>query len=242
MISAEIISRFGIPDWTRAGDYPAREDTTDRVWRWEFLRRRAAYREAWDHWSARELRSHGDLNCALTNDPNEMRQRFGVSVIYDPRKKISDHLLMQLLTPAYGFGVFHHPDGPLMKGAFLAKHLGGTFLSREAERRRKLAESHEDAGLVDYRFDASKPIGPQITKAKEYLLRRQAALHGKRNTLRPNRDSWQLFLRVLDARDCEAGWRRIGNVFWPGEDIENMKDKARRTHQEAERVRDNFPI
>ena len=54
--AAEIQARWGIPDWTRAEEYPdaKAKQITERMWRWEFLRRQPSYRrrfeiaERWD--------------------------------------------------------------------------------------------------------------------------------------------------------------------------------------------------
>jgi hypothetical protein len=48
MNAAGIQARWGIPDWTRAEDYPDPVQITDRVWRWEFRRRQLKYREKWN--------------------------------------------------------------------------------------------------------------------------------------------------------------------------------------------------
>jgi hypothetical protein len=93
---------------------------------------------------------------------------------------------------------------------------------------------------VDYRFTITEPLEPQIRKARELLMRLQEERLGKKkNTPRPSRELWPLYLRVLDARECGASWKSIGKTLW-GSDA--AKDKARRTYESAIGVRDNFPI
>jgi hypothetical protein len=80
-----------------------------------------------------------------------------------------------------------------------------------------------------------------VAKARDYLLRIQEEYYGRRNTRRPSCELWPLYLRVLDARDGGASWQRIGRALWPN-DAGDTKNKARRTHEQAAGVRDNFPL
>jgi hypothetical protein len=95
--------------------------------------------------------------------------------------------------------------------------------------------------LVDYRFSLAEPLGPQIQRAAGVLRKAQEEGYGTKNTSRPSRELWPLYLRILDARECDASWKEIGQVFWPN-DKGSVKDKARHTHEQARAVRDNFPI
>ena len=81
---AEIQSRWGIPDWTQAKNYP--DKMTDLEWRWEFLRRRADYRDLWDQWKASGRARPDKFTVEVAN------LKFGVSEIYDPRCHMSDDL------------------------------------------------------------------------------------------------------------------------------------------------------
>ena len=89
---------WGLPDWTNPKAYPA--DLTYRVWRWEFLRRRNDYREAWDRWKnyatiAPPIVPTRGLLSALPYDLKtetwepDMKGRFGVHDIYDPRESFA---------------------------------------------------------------------------------------------------------------------------------------------------------
>ena len=51
-------SEWGVPDWGDATAYPKPGEITDRLWRWEFIRRMPDYREAWDRASRNEYERH----------------------------------------------------------------------------------------------------------------------------------------------------------------------------------------
>ena len=173
----------------------------------------------------------GGILTALTDDAQMARLRFGVSVIYDPRHRFDDWAAWQIFLHAHGHAHFPSSAGPL--------HLGPVSFRTEAEleneiqRRSAIDNAYKDAGIIDYRFSLGKPLEPQLAKARHHLLKIQAELHGKKNTPRPSRELWPLYLRALDARDCGASWERIGKAFWPSDKGE-VKDKARRAHDRAD--------
>ena len=235
------------PDWTRVADYPDSTTTTHREWRWEFLRRRPDYREAWEKYQGKGRPSpvmlggaHG-VFYALTDDVDGTRLRFGVSVIYDPCCKLTDDLIWRagVFHPVSGCGVTSHPDSALRLGAALASRPGS--VDQEMQRLSDRIAAERDAGIQDYRFNIAEPLEPQLTKARNYLRRIQEERFGKINTRRPSCELWPLYLRVLDARDSGASWQRIGRILWPS-DAGETKNKARRTYDSAVGVRDNFPI
>ena len=111
----------------------------------------------------------------------------------------------------------------------------------EAERYRKFEDAKEDAGIIDIRFDLTKPLSTQMRRCENFLLRMQRDFNAKQlNARRPSRELWSIYLRVLDARDCSTSWTKIGAHFWPGREGD-LKDKARRTYEQAVSVWDNFP-
>jgi hypothetical protein len=96
--AAEIQARWGIPNWTRAEDYPAK--MTDLEWRWEFLRRRPGYRDLGDYYKRRgQVLLPIDGTGASWVLPAEVTAEslrllaFGMRVMYDPRVRMSDDFL-----------------------------------------------------------------------------------------------------------------------------------------------------
>ena len=116
-------------------------------------------------------------------------------------------------------------------------------LDQEMELLEQDLADRREAGLVEYCFSLALPLEPQINKARRSLIKQQEELFGKVSTPRPSREMWSLYPRVLDARDCGASWSLIGETLWPKDDERcDLKHKARRTHEQAAQVRDNFPI
>ena len=235
--SAEIQSRWGIPDWTRAENYP--EKMTDLEWRWEFLRRHPDYRNAWLEWRGKRrnkwplpvMGEGADITYVLTDNMDEIRTRFGVSVLYDPRVSMSEDVISRA-------GIFY--TRPVSVDHESLVRLGAALAARHDSVEEAIRRVHQDSdGFVDYRFNITEPLEPQLKKARAYLSLEQSERHGKKNAYRPSRELWPLYLRVLDARECGASWTTIGKGLW-GSDT--TRDKARRTYECAVGVRDNFPL
>jgi len=239
----DIRARWGLPDWTKPEDYPAK--ATDPLWRWEFLRRRPDYREAWDQWEAFFQRDDGGVVYAITDEPVRMELKFGVSVIYDPRQQLDEWTAWQLFRDAHGcLKPVRSSAQDLRRGADIARREaeeGYNLLDIEIAWQQDMEEACKEAGLMDYSFNIRKPLKPQIEKAFEHLLVLQEELHRKENTPKPSRELWPTYLRILDAHDCGVGWGTIGKTLWPTNEG-STKDKARRTHSLAEGVRDKFPV
>lgn len=231
-------ARWGLPDWTKPGDYPS--EATDYQWRWEFLRRRPDYREEWDQWEGFFQREQEGIVYAITDEPILMELKFGVSVIYDPRQQLDAGKVRHLFNAAEpGVSPVRFSADDIRRGAELAGNPGE--LEIQIEWRQEMEKACRAAGLTAYHFNIRKPLGPQITKAHEQLLCLQEELHRKENTPRPSRELWPTYLRVLDARDSGTSWPTIGKLLWP-DDGGDVKHKARNTHRSAVGVRDNFPL
>ncbi len=176
------MARWGLPDWRIVEGYPV--SLTDRIWRWEFLRRRPAYREAWLNWQ-NSVETEGGIVAAVTDNHEAVIGQFGVPVLYDPSVQFDDWVLMQLFRPASGFIVRYDP------------------------------KRRDDMRFADYQFDLTRPLEPQMTKARRHLEHLQKEIHGKQNTPKPRRNNWCLFLRALDARDCRATFSEMTKTFGP---------------------------
>lgn len=245
--SLDVQARWGIPDWTEAKAYPNPEDTTDLVWRWEFLRRRPDYRDAWEgrantvlEWLAPYATVVADADTASRLLTRQLK--FGVSILHDPGHPMSDEELREATVfDAEAFGI----ATPIRLDTLipLTASLGPTALDVLCWKRQAL----QAAGMVDYQFHLAEPLGPQIKRARIELGRRQAAIFGTKNTSRPRRHNWPMFLRALDARDSSATYAEMAVKFWPnkwrcGGDKEKTEQSARDTHIQAIRLRDNFPL
>jgi len=211
--AAEIQARWGIPNWTRAEDYPI--EMTDRAWRWEFLRRNPVYRRDWEALEARGLTVRilgepGFIEVASFTDDTNWHMYF------NPKCHLTDNILD--LLEAVNVDVNY-------------------VVSRDRKPTPRLPLNNPK--FVEYQFNIAEPLGPQIRKAQSDLLQAQEVLSGRKSTPRPSRELWSLYLRLLDARECDASWRTIGRTLY-GSDT--ACQKARRTFDCAVVVRDNFPI
>jgi hypothetical protein len=189
------VTPWGVPDWqdVRAYSFPA--DTPDRVWRWEALRRRPDYRAAWNHCAEvfGGVRKNG-VCYAFTDNPEDVRRRFGVSVIHDPRRVMPEHYL-SFFTRAFAVAAVGDPVVPATLGLV-------------------------PLGFADFRFDLARPLNPQLENAKKHLLAVQAKMTGGvKNTQRPRRNQWATYLRTIDARDAGASWAEIAEVLGVSKDI-----------------------
>ncbi len=77
-------SPWGVPDWRNASAYPTADTTPERIWRWEFLRRREDYRNDWHACKHETYEYFKELNgpekTLLPDDPRFVVERNGFAV------------------------------------------------------------------------------------------------------------------------------------------------------------------
>lgn len=182
--------KWGLPDWREADEYPS-PDATMRLWGWEFLRRRDDYRGLWNTYAEYAEQGPDGVLRSVTNEVEALRTRFGLSLMVDPKVQFSDFDLAQMFWPAFGYGqTIRSPEG---------------------------ADHDRDAGKKPIVFDLTRPIEPQLAKARAYLLRIQDECGGRPISPKNRIQNWPNFLRVLDARECGATWQFIAETIWPGQ-------------------------
>jgi hypothetical protein len=211
------MAELGLPDWRIRTEYPDPDSTTVREWWWEFTRRRPDYRQAWvdaapnNKWGYR---------CAA--DVDAWRLKFEMSVIYDPSQSFTDWELMQMRYPA--------------NAGWQPSALDPKALNMHNSRKRAEA-AH---GLYRYSFDLTRPLSPQIERAKRQMALIQAELYPSVTSRRLLKKLWPDYLRALDARDNGATYAEIAAELNPL-DAES-EFWARDRCEAAIRLRDNFPI
>lgn len=186
---------LGVPNWHDASAYPAADTTTPAQWRWQFLRRRPDYREAWlEHYDECQLRFDAMDAQGLLDDRHRYRavgstfravcEPFNVERIAAPW---ADDPGLNFWRKSYGW----------------AKGTPSQNVSIESLVDQ--SEQHEAAGIVLLAFDTTRAFDEQIEAIRHHFEARQKDRHGA--VLRPQRQhkrKWSTYLRAIDARDQEA--------------------------------------
>jgi hypothetical protein len=190
--------RWGVPDWRDPEAYE--KHRTARQWRWEFLRRRADYREDWllryepsrRRWLAAYqstrlppgVTSWEERFRHFAYGSLETKERYGLVTLLDPSLDASDRLLMHVMA------------------------VTAAYFIRSAIAEDELL-SMEKHGRSAYVFDLNEPIGAQIELARKNLQLMQSDMAVDLAQQRKHLDKWPLYLRVIDARDTGATWDAI---------------------------------
>ena len=213
------MNEWGTPDWQNVASYGETTRWSSYRWHWEFLRRRQDIRTEFqslaDETYQRKLMLFKECPDAFPDGrvlrPDEPGFGVTTSLIRGSR---SNHLP----NPTIG-------DQPELSIWFDSPGVS-VFYSEEAP------EGYE---RVD--FDLSKPLGPQLAAAKEFLEECQQSVLGKKLQKRQHKSKWLTYLRVLDGREQGASWSELSEILL------NMRDDpqaARDVYQQAEALRFNF--
>ena len=176
----------------------------------------AADREAYE----RLARAQGTpldvfFDAAPTDDPDGLRRKFNMSTVLDPGKDHDDWTLLQHNYPT-GRIARHNGAHGVRYGAWLAANGGEAAVEEEAKRRDAQARANEDVGIFSYVFDVSAPLGQQLDRARDHLLRMQREMFGDVNTRRPRRISGRFTCgRSTRATRGRPTWPSAP-TFWPG--------------------------
>jgi hypothetical protein len=92
-------------------------------------------------------------------------------------------------------------------------------------------------------FDLTKPIEPQISHARDALIRKQgvwARRYGLEEDQKPNfrPAEWMEYLRILDARGAGVSQKEIGEALFPDLDYGTARDRVRKREKRAKELRD----
>ncbi len=223
-------------NWTDEKTYPEPESLNDTFWRWEFLRRRADYREDWEKY----YQSTYEFDVACANDPKfPTRYRKKVVTPDHPAFKarmpnsLEKYHLSGLPNPAIAkpwmlsfdsnHGRIYFGQGPDWLG-------GGEEIS--------LCLSEWRVAAV---FDLKKPLLPQLDKVKVDLLEWQEHQVGRNLDRRKSRDEWPLYLRVLDAVDQGVPFREIGRQALNIQEDDVAEARIAQLYKQACQISLHFP-
>ena len=194
--------RWGVPDWRDASAYPQPDTTPLNRWRWEFLRRRQDYREDWLLYFDRSYRRRvaGFANTPCPEGVRSWEERFSQSAnelglcdrygtgakLIDPAISYHPITLCSLFRPTNGV-------------------LGFASESRLEQMEREM--------ITPYLFDLKKPLLEQMKAAEKYLRLLQKEHEIVPESRRRQISKWPLYLRILDAYDAGATYRKIGDAL-----------------------------
>lgn len=189
---------LGVPRWRDGDAYPS--PTTDLQWRWEFLRRRPDYRQAWvDHFDEAQAR----FDRLLAKEPEVKRNHYrsvGTSLPevckpFGVRNIAAPWLAEQHSTnwsPSFGWSL----ETP-------SEHVSIQSLIDQGT-------EFEGEGIMLLALDLNRPFDQQIDLVREHFESRQAEGHG--GVIKParqHRRNWVLYLRAIDARDQHATYEDL---------------------------------
>jgi hypothetical protein len=168
--------------------------------------------------------------------------KYQLNILLDPREAYSDFTLSSHQHSLNGSAPTSTRSsyGAMKQAQWLADHVEPNVVETVLQEERERAERSEAQGIVHYSFDLSQPLRAQLKKAAAQLEGMQEYRFGKKNSRKPRRDNWPLFLRAIDARDAGAKLVEMRDAFWPGYP-DKSEQSARDIHTAACHLRDNFP-
>lgn len=217
---------YQISDWRFPKDYPAADTTDISQWRWEFLRRHPRYRQVWQAYLA-DLSTWNEKNEQGYSKSERIANRFGLRALISPANQYD---------PAVWMGMIDACQVAFIDGYYASK------MTQEAIERRYCVVSIDPMGPLDDQLALIK---------KRILMLRKYHRPDKRWV---NREHWQLYLRLLDAKDeshkvlvkknekVKATYTDILKLL--GEEALhteiNDEEKVKTLFEQAEKLRDQF--
>lgn len=193
-------NELGVPRWTEPEMYLEAEEKSDPQWRWEFLRRRPDYREAWkinyddcqhrfDKMHEQGLLDSRERYRGIGSSIRAICEPFFVRVVIAP---------WETITPV---GFWDLPFGWMYGGVSINTPIGS--LVDEAEHR-------DRQGQLLIAFDLNRSFEVQIAKARASFEAVQMERHGQILTKnRHHKRKWATYLRAIDARDQGATYENL---------------------------------
>ncbi len=234
--AAEIQRKWNIPDWLDELAYPRSQEISDTLWRWEFLRRRADYRQDWEAYFQKTY----EYEVACSKDPSFPTK-------YKKKVMRWDNVQFRATVP-HSLEKYHLialPNPSVQNPAMLSfdSNYGRIYFGQGPD----WVAGGEEVTLrlpewkVATVFDLKKPLSPQIEKVKKDLMEWQAYQMGKKLERRKSRQEWTTYLRILDAREVGASDDEVGMELLEIEDPEVADARVQQLHKAATQLSYHFP-
>lgn len=241
------MNEWGIPDWRDPAAYGDVKRWTFNRWRWEFYRRRDDLRACFDaradetyrinlqkvgfDWApVAHLRPDEPGFCAIVDV--ETRARFGYSGLPNPRigEQWEDRLntFENDGTLKTVDGGFSGRDGAADTIGERLKDAGVTLTEAQKRRLRYVLACHLiELGQDEFAlgFNLNRPLKPQLANAR-VVLQWHYEMQGKPMQRRRHPVKWLGYLRALDAREADASWAEIADLFHAQGLLGRRKDPA----------------
>ncbi len=222
--------------WASGEGYPQPDSLNDTFWRWEFLRRRADYRQDWEKYFQQTYEY--DVVCA--NDPTYPTR-------YQKKVFAPDHPAFKARMPnsLEKYHLSGLPNPGIAKPWMLSfdSNYGRIYFGQGPD---WLGGGEEvSLCLSEWRvaaiFDLKKSLAPQIEKVKADLFEWQEHQVERKVERRKCRDEWTLYLRVLDAVEVGVPFREIGKTILDVHDEEEAEARIAQLYKQACRISLHFP-
>ena len=236
MNAQHVYSEFG-QHWASGETYPQPDSLNDTFWRWEFLRRRADYRQDWEKY----FQSTYEYDVACANDPNYPTR-------YQKKVFSPDHPAFKARMPnsLEKYHLSGLPNPTIAKPWMLSfdSNYGRMYFGQGPD---WLGGGEEvSLCLSEWRvaavFDLKKPLSPQIDKVKTDLLEWQEHQVGRNLERRKCRDEWPLYLRVLDGVEVGVPFREIGHRLLDIKEDDVAEARIAQLYKQACQISLHFPV
>lgn len=226
----------GALNWMDEATYPSPNDLNDSFWRWEFLRRRADYRQDWANFYPQTY----EYNLGCARNPS-YPTRFNKPV-FPPDHPAFKARMPNSLEKYHLSGL---PNPAIAKPWMLSfdSDYGRIYFGQGPD---WMAGGDEvSLCLPEWKvaavFDLKRPLNGQIEKIKADLTEWQSHQVGKKLERRKRRDEWPLYLRILDALDLGVRPAEIGRVLFHIQHKEEAEARVAQLQKYATQLSLHFP-
>ena len=211
------MNEWGIPDWRDPAAYGDAKRWGFWRWRWEFYRRRDDLREVFLFVSEKE--SDDPELTELVTQGRPPRGQPGHYVCANTKRMFGYH--EKLPDPS----VSAHPEELL----FAWDHLPPVMSEWTRNDGKAVTWPGMRIPATNFAlvvFDLDKPLESQFFAAKRHACAMQEFVHGQLLQRRRHPAKWLGYLRALDAREADASWAEIAELFHAQGLLGRRKDPA----------------
>ena len=220
------LNEWGIPDWRNKIAYGDVCKWSDIRWRWEFTRRLDEFRGECDAILALHSEAEVAREAFRKTRIERHREEFGTLV-----RQLGDMQTKHMLNwgylsnkPPLDPRFSDYPDDLLTVWPNIGiTSMHGSPVGRAAKFRSRMTPEPNEIAVS---INLDRPLAEQLKIVERVAKREQKERHGKLLQKRQHPALWLDYLRVLDAREIGATWKRITAVFFDQGLIERRKNAS----------------